>query len=1339
MIARVTRILALIGVLALIGGLAPRISATQHFDEDERCQWLAGDLHIHTTYSHDSYGGPGDDNTGPDEAYIAGHTTEGQFAVAKSRDLDFLAITDHNDVRSQEHFDDATISGSGIIPIGGYENSLDGHAQMLGADHLYDAGNKSADAVNAMAAALRADGGVFQINHPFDSADTEHEPSWEYGFQVQPDTIEVWNIPRVYQPPLPSATHNDEGIRYWEKWLDDGVKVGATGGSDNHWVSTTAVQGAGQPTTWVCSSSRTEEGLLDGLKKGRTFISHQPPGLDGPQIFLEADPGGDGDFESMVGDEVPSGSPLRVRVTGAPGSLLRIVTTEGRVFDEDIPVTTPSFAHNFTLPQGERWVRAEIYEPDAEDQREEFKDDCEVPDNPIGGGQSTYCENKLLVLAMTSAIYIGEPLPPRDRLTGGQFLVGADKTSLAPTPDEYQPNGDSRTDPSQPAANWEKDPLKCNLVRTTDGGDPEFDEGDIERLSEAHAFPFPDSTLGWPGHNPDCIYLGGYGIGPLRGAEGVDDRGVWVRSVAVSNGEKAVIFQVIDTVGYFYRYRDDICDGCGLADIRKSISNKLLLGGPEYVSVASTHTHGGADGYGGWGGVPKWYYHQMRDAIIDSAIEAYEAMEQATIDVGAVEARQFNNERRDHYFSTPDYGAVWMQARDSSNSPIATFVNYAAHPVTTDWDNKNLHADWLGVLNAELEGLFGGTALTIEGGLGNVSPSGGQDNMGGNFARYIKKDVERGASRLESNLIAASEVVIEHPITNAEEYGLGAIGAFDREFLPGTQGATGPTRYQWSKQQNNPGLARSCVSASPTGIRTPVTGYRIGGLNVFTGPGELFSNLTEVVKSKANSGTQTMILGNTNDALGYIMQSFEFDSLTHAGSLAADSAGVAEYEEVFALDRCFGDHVLDEILKLNQDLPVAPAPLDSDNDGIPDSRDNCPNTTNADQRDSDGDGVGDACEDSTSPSPSMTASESPSPSESPSESVSPSESPSTSESASGSPSPSESAPPPDRDGDEIPDDVDNCPDTPNPGQANADGDTFGDACEPDFDDDGVADDTDNCRTVDNPAQVDRDRDGTGDACEGDTDGDGVIDDDDNCISEPNPTQENTYGDERGNACEPAPEPGGGGTGGGGGGTSPSPTPTSDNSGAAEESGEIQTTISADSSIIRFGDSLTLSGTIAAPRMCGSSFSVDLSRREFGSTTVETIATLEVGEDLVWTYTGLPKANASYLATARDSGPCEGQSSAPVDVLVKVKITALVPATCDRQATIRGAVAPSRPGTSVVLQRKIDGEWAKVDTDNLNNRSRYLLETGSCRGRFRVVWKGPDIRNERSALNFRLNN
>ncbi len=75
----------------------------------------------------------------------------------------------------------------------------------------------------------------------------------------------------------------------------------------------------------------------------------------------------------------------------------------------------------------------------------------------------------------------------------------------------------------------------------------------------------------------------------------------------------------------------------------------------------------------------------------------------------------------------------------------------------------------------------------------------------------------------------------------------------------------------------------------------------------------------------------------------------------------------------------------------------------------------------------------------------------------------------------------------DRDGDGVPDTMDNCPQTPNADQADTNRNMIGDACEvmgaPDADRDGRPDSMDNCPMVWNVNQADDDRDGIGNVCD----------------------------------------------------------------------------------------------------------------------------------------------------------------------------------------------------------------------------------------------------------------
>lgn len=363
-------------------------------------EWLAGDLHVHTCYSHDAYCGPGDDNTGAEDFYTLSGTVAERFTEAAVRGLDYLAITDHDDIRS---VDDPGFGSAGVIGVGGYEGGFGGHGQVLGVRHKLPGG--AAD----VAPAVRAEGGAFQINHPADDladpmdtcAETQNL-DWENGYSVVPDTVEVWNMGHFLQPPLPAGNSNDDAEHFWECFLTDGRRVGATGGSDSHWLTLSLAAGVGNPTTWVFAPERSERGITQALREGRTSISMLPPAAGAARLVLEADADGDGVYEAMIGDTVPPGVAMRVRAEGTflPGFVkvrARDGEEAGRTLLDGAPLA-PGGVVDFTAPDEPGWVRATLYQvrPDA-------------PNDACAVFESTYCRNQLIVGALTSPIYLQAP------------------------------------------------------------------------------------------------------------------------------------------------------------------------------------------------------------------------------------------------------------------------------------------------------------------------------------------------------------------------------------------------------------------------------------------------------------------------------------------------------------------------------------------------------------------------------------------------------------------------------------------------------------------------------------------------------------------------------------------------------------------------------------------------------------------------------------------------------------------------------------------------------------------------------------------------------------------
>ena len=218
--------------------------------------------------------------------------------------------------------------------------------------------------------------------------------------------------------------------------------------------------------------------------------------------------------------------------------------------------------------------------------------------------------------------------------------------------------------------------------------------------------------------------------------------------------------------------------------------------------------------------------------------------------------------------------------------------------------------------------------------------------------------------------------------------------------------------------------------------------------------------------------------------------------------------------------------------------------IDQDGDGIVDGCDNCPSDSNLDQKDTNEDGAGDACDDDDDGDgilddgdASGTIGDNPCTG---GDTANCDDNCRTVVNAGQEDVDSNGIGDAcqDSDGDGVLDTDDNCPDDPNVGQTDLDSDGLGDICDDDIDGDGILDDgdasgiigdnpcsggetancDDNCRFIANFDQADMNSDGIGDAC-GDIDGDFHADAFDNCPLDPNLFQEDADTDGVGDVCD----------------------------------------------------------------------------------------------------------------------------------------------------------------------------------------------------------------------------
>jgi len=299
--------------------------------------WYRGDLHCHTHHSD-----------------AAGFTVPDLLQAAREYGLDFVFLTDHNTVSGLPEMDAGAMVD--LLAAGGVElTTFWGHALCLGTRDWVDwRVRPGSDDMARIAEAVYAAGQVFVIAHPQSVGDPGCTGcAWRYG-EMSPGNarlVEVWN------GPWNGDSNNEAALALWYDWLNQGLHIVATAGTDAHAAQhpgvapSRAAAGAAPAFNVIYADALTEAALLRALRAGRLYLSA------GPRLVLQARDARD--VHAMTGDTVAGITTFTLAWSGCPdGAQVRILA-DGRLVKQ-WPAQRQGDYSWTTTPEHAHWMLVEI-------------------------------------------------------------------------------------------------------------------------------------------------------------------------------------------------------------------------------------------------------------------------------------------------------------------------------------------------------------------------------------------------------------------------------------------------------------------------------------------------------------------------------------------------------------------------------------------------------------------------------------------------------------------------------------------------------------------------------------------------------------------------------------------------------------------------------------------------------------------------------------------------------------------------------------------------------------------------------------------------------------------
>jgi hypothetical protein len=393
----------------------------------------------------------------------------------------------------------------------------------------------------------------------------------------------------------------------------------------------------------------------------------------------------------------------------------------------------------------------------------------------------------------------------------------------------------------------------------------------------------------------DPVWLAGFH--EARPAAGLHDP-LWARALVIGDGRTRIALVVLDVIGFLH---DPVID------VRERIP---AWAGVDYAIVASTHTHEGPDLMGLWGpgpgrsGVDAAYLARVVETAARAVSEAAASSRPAVLRFARVPdaARALVEDSRRPIVLDP--GVRILHARDAATGgTLGTLVAWANHPETTWSDNLLVSSDFPHFLREAVEAELGGVAVYANGAIGGLmttrpgfpipDPDTGEPLTEPSFEKARAQG--RALARLVLDALAGEAADGAGPHADPDGEAVGPVEV--REAAVGLRARTLELPVD-----NRLFVAAAALGVVPRGfsrwaaVRTEVAAFTVGPASFVTVPGEIYP---EIVNGGIESppgadhpgppvevppvrermpGRFRFVLGQANDALGYVIPRTEWDA-----------------------------------------------------------------------------------------------------------------------------------------------------------------------------------------------------------------------------------------------------------------------------------------------------------------------------------------------------------------------------------------------------------------------------------------------------------------------------